>query len=756
MAFWIFVALVLAVFALRRALRAEYELSELRREMLELRRKTQTLADRLGERWPGAAQPAASPSAEGADAASAEAPTAEAPSAEPLPGEIGVAPPDVAAPVPEATSTPPLVAVPTLASDADTIESDIGGRWLLYIGIAALVLGASYFLKYAFDNEWIGVHARVLFGVVGGLALTLLGQRFVRRGHVLYGQALCGGGLGIVYLSIYAANRWYEILSSGPAFVAMVMTTAAAAWLADRQRSQALALLAVIVGFSTPFLVGDDDSAHVTLFTYDAILVTGTLYLARRRAWPALNLVSYLLTVLTLVVWADRAYRPALYFSVELFLTLFLVLFLLMLRENRRVTTPSGQLATMMLALAPVLYHFASLVNLRPRLGPLFVYLIAFSVAGIIAAGQFRAAPSRGAWLRVLVFAGVAVPFMGLADRGFPRGWIAAAWTTTIAIYGAHLAAQIDALSEDRERMSASEILLLHVNGLWLLFCLQSLIAPHAQVWSAPVAFGLAAWYGVLAFAARGFHREAMLHAIALASALTAIACAIQFDGPWLVVAIAMEGAVLVWLALTSQRLWLRLWGGALIVLAIVRAMALLTEPVPISYLPLMNPRTLSCLFIVMVLYALAWFHGRDATTSARPLPRHALIIAANVLTLVILSAEIDAFFDRRAWSDGAERGVAGAETTAALSRQLTLSILWALYAVVLVAIGIWRAYRPVRYLAMLIFAFTIAKVFLVDLATLDRVYKMASVMGLGILLLIASYLYQRLRTTELASKVAE
>jgi uncharacterized membrane protein len=499
--------------------------------------------------------------------------------------------------------------------------------------------------------------------------------------------------------------------------------------------------------------VGDDDSAHLTLFTYDAILVCGTLYLARRRAWPALNLVSYLLTVLTLVVWADRAYRPALYLSVELFLTLFLVLFLLMLRENRRVTTPAGQLATMMLALAPVLYHFASLVNLRPRLGPLFVYLIAFTVAGIIAARQFRAAPSLGGWLRVLVFAGVAVAFMGLADRGFPRGWIAAAWTTTFAIYGAHLVAQIDALSEDRERMSAAEIVLLHVNGLWLLFCLQSLIAPHAAIWSAPVAFGLAAWYGGLAFAARSFHREAMLHAIALASALTAIACAIQFDGPALVVAIAMEGAVLVWLSLKSARLWLRLWGGALLVLAIVRAMVLLTEPVPISYLPLINPRTLSCFFIVIVLYGLAVLHasleGRDETTRARPLVRHALIVAANVLTLVILSAEIDAFFDRRAWS-------AGAETTAALSRQLTLSILWALYAVVLVAIGIWRAYRPVRYLAMLIFAFTIAKVFLVDLATLDRVYKMASVMGLGILLLIASYLYQRLRTTPIASNVAE
>src|SRR5262249_29528658 len=72
--------------------------------------------------------------------------------------------------------------------------------------------------------------------------------------------------------------------------------------------------------------------------------------------------------------------------------------------------------------------------------------------------------------------------------------------------------------------------------------------------------------------------------------------------------------------------------------------------------------------------------------------------------------------------------------------------ILWAVYAVGLVFAGIRRRYRPIRYLAILLFGFTILKVFMVDIARLDRVSKMLSVMGLGILLLIASYLYQRVR----------
>jgi hypothetical protein len=883
--FFVLVSLVVALFALRRALTAEKALLDQRRELVELRRMVQTLADRLGERWPGtaaaqAAPPAATRATDAADTRPAEqvampgataateassglgawrisgtsnaagapevtpAPVDPQPFTQPSPLEPGAVPhatPSGVPPLPPLQPSAGPAPSPSQGrrphaarpiTDADSLESAIGGRWLLYIGIAAIVLGASYFLKYAFDNEWIGEHTRIIFGVVGGVALTLLGRRFVHRGHELYGQVLCGGGLGIIYLAIYAAHAWYGLIGGSFAFAAMLVTTIVTAALADQQRSQALALFAVVVGFATPFLIGSERDNHIALFTYDAILVAGTLFLARRRDWPALNLVSYVLTVTTFAAWADHAYRANLYVSVEFFLTLYLVLFLAILRENRRLTTPAARLATMMLALAPVLYHFASLVNLRPRIGPLLVYLIAFTVAGIILAGQADSAPAaasgtggetgsagetattsgsietRAAWIRVLVFTGVTLPFWGLAERGFPRGWVVAAWITLLAIYFTHLIAQINALSDDAEpaaavalspevapeaapnavpaaahaapahaaaaawrwRLPAAEILLLHANGFWLLFCVQALFAPRSLAWSAPVAFGLAAWYGVLAYAARSWNRDVALHTTALASAFAAIGFAIQFNGPWLVVALAAEGAVLVWLAVQSSRTWVRMWGNLLLLLAVFRALVLLNEPVPIGYWPLINPRTLSCLFIVAILYAIAWLHGRDPVLRTQPVNRHTLVILANVLTLVILSAEVTAYFDRRAWAGGVGAagdrrlgglepgsgigpgitpGAAAVEDTAALSRQLALSSLWALYAVALVAIGIWRDYRPIRYLAMVIFGFTITKVFFVDIATLDRVYKMLSVMVLGVLLLVASYLYQRLKTPQ-------
>ena len=77
----------------------------------------------------------------------------------------------------------------------------------------------------------------------------------------------------------------------------------------------------------------------------------------------------------------------------------------------------------------------------------------------------------------------------------------------------------------------------------------------------------------------------------------------------------------------------------------------------------------------------------------------------------------------------------------------MALSIAWALYAVGLVAIGFRRDYAPARYLAIALFALTLLKVMTKDIAELDRVYQMLSVLIVGALLVAASYLYQRMAT---------
>src|SRR4030095_9563497 len=150
-------------------------------------------------------------------------------------------------------------------------------------------MGASYFEKLSIENRWIGETARVVQGGIVGMWLVYGGLRFIRAGYALYGQLISGCGVAVLYVSTYAAFNFYHLIGQVIAFVVMSAVTALAAWLADRQRAQGLALMAVGGGFATPFLLSSGTDAQVSLFVYESILIAGTMFLAHPRTWPGLN-----------------------------------------------------------------------------------------------------------------------------------------------------------------------------------------------------------------------------------------------------------------------------------------------------------------------------------------------------------------------------------------------------------------------------------------------------------------------------------
>jgi uncharacterized membrane protein len=111
----------------------------------------------------------------------------------------------------------PVTAAPH-AEDEEDLEGRIGGRWLLYTGVLVLLLGVSFFLKYAFDNEWINETGRVLAGAFAGIAFIAGGLLLARRDLAAFGQALIGTGLAILYLAIYAALMFYALIGTATAF----------------------------------------------------------------------------------------------------------------------------------------------------------------------------------------------------------------------------------------------------------------------------------------------------------------------------------------------------------------------------------------------------------------------------------------------------------------------------------------------------------------------------------------------------------
>lgn len=640
-------------------------------------------------------------------------------------------PPVPAAPAPAAAAT-----VSATASRSLNLERRIGSRWLLYLGLGAVLLGASYFIKYAIDNEWLGPAARTALGVVAGLAVAVTGQRQARRGLGFFGHALAGGGFGLVFLSLYAAYRLYGLVPAPAAFGLMAGASALAAFMADRERSGLLALVAVVGGFATPFLASSGQNAPVTLFTYLALLIAATLVLSRRHGWLWLHVVSYLATGFTWLVWADAYWTTADWLVTQVFLTVHAALFAASLRGLPRAGAWINRMPSAVLWSAPVVYHLASVINLDAFPAALLVYLTAVTLAGVVIAEQ-QAQP----WLRAAVWVAVAWPLVAFPDAHPARALVLPTVVTMLAVHVLHLMA---VLRSARPGWQGLDIGLLHANALWLVLALSEAVQPHAAWLVERSAWGLTLAYAALAVWGWRAASAAFPHLIFLTATLAAIALAVTLDGPWLTVAWAVEGAGLVRWGLGGDRPWFRRAGAALIVVAAVRLLGELGQPLAADAALVFNLRAASTALVVGLL---AWL-AREGIVRAPRTWRHSwpvavLITGGAVIGVVWLTAEIHAAYGQRAWM--LAYTAPAAALASPLAREATVSVTWAVYAFLLVAAGIRWRYAPVRYLGIAIFAIASTKVLLLDLSRLDRIYRILSVMGLGVLLVLASYLYQRL-----------
>lgn len=239
----------------------------------------------------------------------------------------GAAPP-YAPPRAAATNTtpPPPSAAPRRHFD---LESRIGGNWLNRIGIIAITLGVGFFLKYAFESEWIGPRGRIGIGLAIGLAFLAAAERLRARGYRSYAHGLAGGGVLIWYLSIYAAHAYYELIGNLAAFLMMAAVTALAVLLAARYDALPIAALGLIGGFLTPVLLASNVDRQAAFFTYITLLDAGVLALAYAKSWRSLNYAAFVATVGVVIGWQSRWYEPEKLIATLFFLTVLFVVFAL-------------------------------------------------------------------------------------------------------------------------------------------------------------------------------------------------------------------------------------------------------------------------------------------------------------------------------------------------------------------------------------------------------------------------------------------
>lgn len=220
--------------------------------------------------------------------------------------------------------------VPKEPQESKLVKAIKEVNWLNAIGVITLVLGIGFFVKYAIDQDWINEIGRVALGVVVGGIVAGIAHKLSAKYHV-FSSVLMGGSLAIFYTTITLAFREYEIFNQTTTFIILIVITILAVGLSLAYKRQELAIFAFIGGMLAPLLISTGNGNHVVLFSYIFLLNTGVLIVAVRQKWLLVDKFSYVLTYLYLFSWIILKVNTALQFSAIFFISLFFVQFMVLL-----------------------------------------------------------------------------------------------------------------------------------------------------------------------------------------------------------------------------------------------------------------------------------------------------------------------------------------------------------------------------------------------------------------------------------------
>lgn len=665
------------------------------------------------------------------------------------------------------------------------LETLIGGTWFNRIGIFAIILGVGYFLREAFRLGWIGPQGRVIIGIAIGIGLLVAGERIRLRGFRSYAQSLSGGGIAILYLSFFAAFARYGLIGQPSAFSLMSLVTATAVLLAARSDALVIAILGLIGGFLTPILLSTGKDNETGLFTYIALLDAGVLALAYFKQWRVLNYLAFGATVLLAASWMLQWYAPEKLWLTIFFFTLFLLIFAMLpvLHNviNRRPTHPLD----LVLIFANASVYFATCYSLlemeyRPYLG-LFAVLMAGFYLGL---GYFTYRRDQEDSYLILTFIGLATIFLTVAlPIQFDQHWVTIGWavegavltwiglrtgnraTRYMAVFVFSIALwhwfTID-LGEFVLNQATSFIPIFNRRGVSALVLVASLVMTarlyrrYSQTINAEERKGfdavciLAANFVALVWMSADVQEYFNQSIARLPDKLTNDPSGFEPERLENTKAFTLSllwniyGIVALIIGISHRSQALRF--GALVLLSLA-AMKMLVFDLHFYaapwHMPLFN-QTFGAVALLVAVSAIAirfYAKGEGIGEKERKAVLAALTIAVNLFAITGLSAEALGHFESQIRAGGI---FSDDLQDLLLAKRLSLSVIWAIYGGALLVVGIWRNIRLLRVMALILLTITIGKVFLSDLASLDKIYRIISFIVLGVILLTVSFLYQQ------------
>jgi uncharacterized membrane protein len=531
----------------------------------------------------------------------------------------------------------PLSGMPATAGrtgEADTLESWIGQKGFGWAAVVLLLFATAFFLKYAFENRWIGELGRVSLGILAGLALSLFGWRYHRRGWRLFSQMLTAAGVVLLYLATFGAFGYYHLIPQRPATFFLVLLVLETGTLAVRYDAPAIAIMAVIGALLNPLLLHTGHDQYAVLFPYLLVLNGSVVALALFRHWRGLATIALLGTQGLFWGWYAEYYHPE--------------------------------------KLAPAL---------AVQLGFFACFLARHLLVPVV----------RGRCVDV------------------------------------------------------EELLNVPLNALFLTLAGYVLLDEDYHRWLGSLSLGMAAVYAVLGWLLLRRHPEDPWHVLLVVSvslAFLAMVFPLEADAAWIGLGWAVEGLALWWFGLRVRVNALHALGAVLLVLAIGRLIVVDTPWGGRSpFVPIFNRYALPALLIAGCVASAAVVSRRFPTSPVglNPLAQAWAGLGGVLLIWLVLSLDTYQFFTAQIRGGGTD--VVHLQRTADAS----LSVLWAAYAACVLTLGFRLKVRLLRWTALSLFGLTLAKVFLVDMAGLPGLYRVAAFFVLSLMMGAAAWGYQKL-----------
>ncbi len=657
-------------------------------------------------------------------------------------------------------SSPPKVSKVEKAKEAMSLEMALGSKWLNWVGIVLVIFSLAFFLKYAYDNNWIGPLGRVCIGTIAGIASLVIGEQARRKGYNILFHTLSGGGIAIFYVCIFFSFQVYELINPSIAFTLSVLVTALAVALAVVHDTWILCLIGQLGGFLSPFLFSAGGNHPVALFTYITILDLIAMGCAFFKQWREVNVMAFVGTACVYFTWRvskfydDSQLMIALGFG-TLFYFLFLILPLLRSMIKRvPATSESFRLIILVIFFAFVNYYFLLIDDHRTALG--FVVLgQAAILLGIYRIWIQRCQEDRrttGSLLvAALVLVTVALP-IHLQFYGLPIAW------GLEAVLFAYVG-----LRFEHKTMQAFSFLALILAAAALLARLPLHELEFIPVLNRP--FG--SWCVVIA---AGF-----------ASAYFQNKNDILKNEPWKYIpAVSLLAAIFLLCTLLHNEVFTYWWvqedqlGTKTTHLLQDTSLIILWSLIPLVFVELIRRKGFTIclplayiaygvgLLVVIVAFLHEWphhaipfffhpylarlvfagsmaygvyqFRRLEFPQSVSAL-KHTFCTAQEVVIhfLLVIFTTIEII----SWTNSFE-------SLSPMHQHGFISSLWSLYALGLIFWGLKSRKKYRRILGFFLFGITIFKIFILDMSVVQPVFRILSFGACGILLIVAGYVYQR------------